>query len=175
MIMFHRIEMNVIHVMSKVVLIPDRMLPETRNPDTTAPFLTTRQRHRLFGMTLFQPCFGKFLLDESPALRIFGIPLRQGPDGVKMIGKQDRPFDREGILRHALTHTVSEECTSGSEQDGLAVFRDNGEEEGSTLDKASSIVWHRGSVADGVRRVNLFFRIFSRRFNSCKKPTFTLA
>ncbi len=161
--------MNVVHVTSKIALISNRMLPKARNPDTATPFPAPRPRHRLFGMTLFQPCFGKFLLDESPPLRVFGIPLRQSPDGVKMIGKQNHPFDRERILRHALTHTVPEERTSGSEQDGLAVFRDNGEEEGSARDKASSIVWHRGSVADGVRRVNLSFRIFSRKF------TFTLA
>ena len=82
---------------------------------------------------------------------------------MKVIGQHHERVDRERISIHALTYALPQERASGFDQDGLAPLNDNREEEGSTWEKVSSIVWHERSVADASEYIKLPIRIFQNR------------
>jgi hypothetical protein len=102
----YRVVMDVIHVVSKISLVPDGMFPAPRLPDSRGSSVAVGDlRHAQTGIAVFR----KPGLDEAPACGEIGIVFRQLPDAVQVLGQYDDGID----LERALLADVSEGFAQG--------------------------------------------------------------
>jgi hypothetical protein len=87
-----RIEMDVVHMPLEIVIVADRVLPESPLPQCMFSVWVARDRHARSGDGRREPA-----LDELPPNRIVGIPLRQRHDDMQMVRQDNDGVDRKGM------------------------------------------------------------------------------
>ena len=87
--MLNRVEVDVIEMNGKVPIIADRMLPIAALPDAA---LAAANHHRASRFCSGQR-FGKRDLDRAPTAGKVGIALRQGPQAMHVVGKDNPGVD----------------------------------------------------------------------------------
>jgi len=90
---FDRIEMNVIHVVLKIHVIGDGVLPITPLPQRVFALSVACD-----GQARFYDCTGECALDCAPPAGEIVVAWRQRPIGVKVIGKNDDGVNPERVL-----------------------------------------------------------------------------
>ncbi len=102
---FHRIDMHIIHVRTKIRFVANQAFPIAALPDTsfTAPFtnlgnsLCSRQR------------FGKAHFDQPPASGKIGIVWWQFDHAMQMIRQHYPAVNRKGVTSPHRTHGVAQQ------------------------------------------------------------------
>ena len=87
------IEVNVIHVLSKIAVIADRVFPEAALPDA-ALALTRAASGNVFDRA---PPTRECRLDEPPACGKIAVTRGQCPQRMKVVGQNHDRFDCEGL------------------------------------------------------------------------------
>jgi len=125
--------MNVIHVSSPVIIIPDRVLPETALPDAPfAPMIGCR-------CNTTRAC----LLDFAPAPGEVGIAFRQLQDAVQMVWQDNDALHIEWSVAPDLAHRRAERVDRGLiAKDSLAAPCHQGKEIAAARDISTPIVTH---------------------------------
>ncbi len=98
--MLEGIDMNVIHVASKILFIPDPMLPETPLPQTPLAFPGATGRDRLAAGQ--SPA--EMGLDQSPTGREIVVAFGQCPQRMHVIGQHHPGVDMKWPVRSDATH-----------------------------------------------------------------------
>jgi hypothetical protein len=86
--------------------------------------------------------FHEFDLDRAPPTGKIGITLRQRPQPMEMIGKDNPGVDAEGPLGAHATNDIAQSVDPGDQQIRAAVKQVHGKEEGSARNLITAIVWH---------------------------------
>ena len=89
--MLDRVPVNIIDVPLEIPVITDHVLPIAALPNTTLTSLDTTFRSSFAPRDLA----GKPRFDQRLAHLIVRIIVRQGPDAVEMLGKNDNRVNRE--------------------------------------------------------------------------------
>jgi len=87
------IDVDVIDVTSQIIIIPDLVLPESSLPNAAFTFEPTAFTNRFATLDASREAG----LDQHPAAREIGIPGRQGPDRVQVIGQHYPGHDLERV------------------------------------------------------------------------------
>ena len=138
--MFHRVVVNVLHVLPVVSLIPDGVLPIAGLPDwaSLSDAMATGK-----DLMLRYPC-----LDQPPPRRIVVIAGRQGSDAVEVVRQYDhRIDDKRPCLVHAPNSVAQDVDGLAVPENGMSSGGDHGEEIGATGYEGASVV-HGGSASD---------------------------
>ena len=104
-----RIVVDVIEVRLEIVLVNDRMLPESALPDSSPAFVLFACGNSLVPTAARQKRLRKALLNDTPTRGIIRVPAGQGPDRMQMIGQENDGVDFERPFRLALTEHLSEQ------------------------------------------------------------------
>jgi hypothetical protein len=101
-LMFHRIEVDIVHMRSEILVVADGMLPEPPLPDAALPAAFARLRTAL----AHGKAAGENRLDQPPSHREVIIAGWQRPYAMKMIGKHDPGIDGERMDTMNRAHRV---------------------------------------------------------------------
>lgn len=93
--LFHRVKVNVIEMVGKIVLVTQRMLPIPPLPNATFAFGASAGGERFAARQTVRDCG----FDETPARGEIHVVLGQSPDRMQVIGQYDSSFDGEGMTR----------------------------------------------------------------------------
>ncbi len=103
--MFYRVVMNIVHVDTEIIIVPDKMLPKTPLPDSRLPITVTRRRKGGLSRQTALDLSGESSLDESPTFGEILIALRKRPKTMQVVGKKDPSVKCERMdLRHLIYH-----------------------------------------------------------------------
>jgi hypothetical protein len=91
--MFHRIEMNVVHMIYQITFIADSVFPESALPNTESTILRTCNTCVSFCDGTRKPSF-----NQRPSRRIICVPIGHRPNRMQMI-RQDTNCDRSDVSR----------------------------------------------------------------------------
>ena len=136
--------MDVVDVVDQVVLVADRMLPETLLPDAAFTMASSRLGDGRLAAPAREPELGEQHFDACPANGEVAVALRELPDAVQMLGQQDDRGDLERVTDLDLAHGGPQGsagwCFQQDRASPLGYHRE--EEHASGLEQAS-IVRHR--------------------------------
>jgi hypothetical protein len=90
----HRVPMYIQYVMVEVGIVTNTMLPVPALPH--GPLTTSYARGGRDGAEMSGKRFGEPPFDAVPAERIIGVPFRQRPYRMEMIGKHHDRIDPDG-------------------------------------------------------------------------------
>ncbi len=95
---FHRVEMNVVHMEGVILVIADGVFPETALPDGAFALAGAAGGNGLAGGDFA----GEVHLDGLPADGEIGVARRESPKAMEVIGEDHARVDVEGALLFGL-------------------------------------------------------------------------
>ena len=138
--MLDRVEVDVIHMPLEIVIIPDRVFPESSLPQN---ILSTSVAE-----TINSPgsdAAREVPLDLLPSCGEISVTRRQGHDDMKVIGQDDNGIDREGACNFHMAECVSQCGDIFDKCRRLTIRECDGEEESTAGKKMAAILDHGGS------------------------------
>ena len=141
--MLHRVVMNIIHMLFKIMVVAYPVLPEPSLPDR--PFAPARPRfgHHLIQIKSRSASSRHMLLDLCPPEAEIPVSRRQRPDTMQMVGKKDPRVD--GKRKNApdpldpLTQSPADRLFA---QNRTAPVGNHGKKIGGTSGLLASIIGH---------------------------------
>ena len=159
--MFHGVPVNVIHVTPEVLIVANRVVPESSLPDVAFLAMAARRGRAARRQIVVGQGQGHPRLDQFPAYREIGLAFRERPHGVQMIGQEHHGHDVKRPLAAGEGQGIMERPPRQRQsQDRPTMIRDNGKEERSAFDHRSAIVAHT--------------RIICPRPRACKHAPYSL-
>ena len=105
--MADRVVMNVLHMPPKIMGITDLVFPEAALPDRPL-ILAPARGWRHIGRIAFASA-AEIAFNQPPSQGKVGIPIRQGPDTMQVIGQQYKGIDTKRMGTHDPPHAVTQQ------------------------------------------------------------------
>ena len=136
--------MDRVEVVLEVVFVLQSLFPEARLPHASPPFAPAPFADVRLGSSRAEPFFRKFFFDAAPALGVFIVTRRQGPDGVQMLGQQNQGIDCERPLEKTPSKHVAQQSSAVRlAEQRRPSNRDKRKKKRPARNMCSPIIWHR--------------------------------
>ena len=134
---FDRVEMDVVHMMLEIHIIGDSVFPITSLPERVLAFLVACDRKAGFYDRMSERA-----LDRAPPTREIVVARRQGPNGVKVIGKDDNCVNPERMLAPNRSERFAQRFNFFHQNAGCTVPQGGGKKEGSAWQAVAAVENH---------------------------------
>jgi hypothetical protein len=153
--MLHRVVMDVIQVMIKIILVANQVFPETALPDPAISLPRAGLGAGPLAPAIGQICTGEGRFDEGDAGGEIGILFRQRQDQMKVVVEEDDGIKGKWAgLAAGVDGLTKQGAGGGLGEDRSTVMSDEGEEERPARPKCTTIVGHDGNIPQQAKRRN---------------------
>jgi len=138
-----RVDVNVIHMRTKIRLIANQMFPIT-----ALPYASLAACNANLGATFcFWQCLGKFHFDQSPSGREVGIIGGEFDDAMQVIGQHHPTMDDEGMALPYRSHRLTQQVHMTNQQVvALPLQQIDGKEVSAARMPGATVIRHDDSI-----------------------------
>ena len=144
--MFERVDVNIIHVHTKIHLIANQMFPIT-----TLPYAPLAVCHANRGASFgFWQCLGKSYFDQSPSGCEVGIIGGEFDDAMQVVGQHHPTMDDEGMPLPYRSHRLAQQVHMPDQQVVTLPLQQIDSEEVSAARMPGATVIRHGDSIEGI-------------------------